>query len=385
VRILYTAREFYPSVGGTQTYMLECARRLVARGHEVEVFCLNGSLYSEDRLEREGCVQGVRIRRFPFVRTPLRPLVLHNVITTAREMGRFDLIHTHDIRFLFETSLLAHKWFGKPLIASSHGYIFHQRRLHWLKKSVFQFYYRPLLAHSSGLHVISAQDRSKVRGLSGRVDIREIGGGITYQEYATVRREPQPGRLLYFGRLDSNKGVELVLQLMPQLPELELHLVYGAYNPEYKHSLEEQQVHLGIKDRVHWHGRLPLSDLLNQMAQCQYVILPSRYEGFGLTTLEAMAAAVPVICNNIDAFQNIITDGKNGILIDFANRTLAVEELRRCLNKSSQELAVIATEGQATASHCDWDLRVTQLERWYNELIPGRAFVSPESATVGHQ
>jgi alpha-1,3-mannosyltransferase len=285
-------------------------------------------------------------------------------------MRRFDLIHTHDIRFLLEASLLAHVWFGKPLIVGSHGFIFHQRRLHWLKAAAFQLYYRPLLAHASGLHVVSPQDRARIQGLHGRVEVREIGGGIAYQEFATVRRMPQPGRLLYFGRLDSNKGIEQIFQLLPHLPGTELHLVFGSYNAEYKRSLEELQNQLEIRHRIHWHGNLPHSGLLDQLAKCLCVILPSRYEGFGLTTLEAMAAAVPVVCNRIDAFQNIITDGTNGILIDFSDSARAVEQLRRFLTKSSRELASIATEGQRTARQCDWDLRVAELERWYDELVP---------------
>ena len=109
--------------------MLECARRLVVRGHEVEVYCLDGSQSSTERFEREGAVEGIRIRRFPFVRTPLRPFVVHNLLSTVREMAQFDVIHSHDLRFLFEACLLARRLFDKPLVMGSYGYIFHQRRL----------------------------------------------------------------------------------------------------------------------------------------------------------------------------------------------------------------------------------------------------------------
>ena len=65
---------------------------------------------------------------------------------------------------------------------------------------------------------------------------------------------------------------------------------------------------LGLRERVHFLGRVPTADLPHLYNASQMLVLPSYYEGFGLPPLEAMACGVPVIVSNTLALQEVVAD-----------------------------------------------------------------------------
>jgi glycosyltransferase involved in cell wall biosynthesis len=65
---------------------------------------------------------------------------------------------------------------------------------------------------------------------------------------------------------------------------------------------------LGLKDRVHFLGRVPTADLPHLYNASQMLVLPSYYEGFGLPPLEAMACGVPVIVSDTPAMSEAVAD-----------------------------------------------------------------------------
>ena len=100
-------------------------------------------------------------------------------------------------------------------------------------------------------------------------------------------------------------------------------LVIGGGSPEPK--LTEKEVIASIKKiihdknldkQVHVIGYIPNNLLVPIYQQCAMFVLPSTFEPFGMTALEAMASARPVIASDRGGIKNVITSGKNGILID---------------------------------------------------------------------
>ena len=144
-------------------------------------------------------------------------------------------------------------------------------------------------------------------------------------------------RLVCIGRYDYDKGNDLLLQawtkIEKQVPEWSL-AIFGNGNTE---TYQRLMVQLGIdSSRCHLHG--PITEVKREYLQSSLFVLPSRYEGFGLVLIEAMACGLPVVsfdCEN--GPRNIIRDGQNGFLVQpfdvdaFAERLLALirdEELR---------------------------------------------------------
>ncbi|MGV3720291.1 MAG: glycosyltransferase family 4 protein, partial [Actinomycetota bacterium] len=108
----------------------------------------------------------------------------------------------------------------------------------------------------------------------------------------------EPGRLLFAGRLTSQKGVDLAIRalaaLVPTLPELRLVVAgAGPWEQAYRNLARR----LGCMDRVRWLGWLEPEALRDQYRRCTALLMPSRYEPFGLSALEAMACGATVVAS----------------------------------------------------------------------------------------
>ena len=111
--------------------------------------------------------------------------------------------------------------------------------------------------------------------------------------------------LLFVGRLDRQKGLDVLLPAMPKLFEqLPLHdLVIVGDGPQRR----ELEILAGGDARIHFTGRR--SDVANILAASDLLILPSRYEGMPNVLLEAMAAAKPVVATRAEGVVELLGDG----------------------------------------------------------------------------
>ena len=95
---------------------------------------------------------------------------------------------------------------------------------------------------------------------------------------------------------------------------------------------------------VHWLGVLPQAKMAEVYRAADLLIFPSRYDGFGLATIEAMAAGLPVIVSDVIA-SGIVTDGRNGAVIfghdpsryAAALRRLADPALRAAIGEANRD------------------------------------------------
>lgn len=123
------------------------------------------------------------------------------------------------------------------------------------------------------------------------------------------------------GRVRAEKGtdrfVAALCQLLPHHPDCHA-LIIGLEKPAdraFGDGLRQQLAHAGILDRVHFTGALPPEHVAKILpALCLFAALP-RYEGFGLTVLEAMASGVPVVATDTGAFAQMLEGGVGGTLV----------------------------------------------------------------------
>lgn len=124
-----------------------------------------------------------------------------------------------------------------------------------------------------------------------------------------------------FGRVRAQKGVDLLieaaLRLFPSRPRAHLILT-GRITPEHRAFADDliaRAKAAGIGDRVHFLGELPWDQVVAHYQAMDLFTAPARWEGFGLTPLEAMACAVPVVASRVGAYELLIRDGQTGTLI----------------------------------------------------------------------
>lgn len=95
--------------------------------------------------------------------------------------------------------------------------------------------------------------------------------------------------LLYYGRLETEKGFDAVMELIPLLPQAEF-FIFGTG------SLESQLLSLTSQKNVHYFGRQTLEKIKSYLGNIDYCLMPSEcLETFGLSALNALSRGIPVI------------------------------------------------------------------------------------------
>jgi glycosyltransferase involved in cell wall biosynthesis len=139
--------------------------------------------------------------------------------------------------------------------------------------------------------------------------------------------------LLYVGRIATRKGIDFLIRSMPlvvrQLPDVQL-LVGGTGNCLDK--MKSLVSRLGLEHTVTFLGFVPEDQLNELYNQAQCVVVPSVFEGFGITVIEALAAGTRVVGTDTDGIREILQGSDYGRLVPYGDcRALAdaiVAELR---------------------------------------------------------
>ena len=137
----------------------------------------------------------------------------------------------------------------------------------------------------------------------------------------TTRLGIPPGRkiILYVGRLDYQKGLDWLIELVPQISnELPEHdLLFVGEGPQ-RQELQRRAQQLGVRHRVHfagWRG-----DVASILRSSELLVLPSRWEGMPNVVLEAMASRLPLVTTRADGIQEILGPLKASQMAEMTNQ-----------------------------------------------------------------
>lgn len=123
--------------------------------------------------------------------------------------------------------------------------------------------------------------------------------------------------ILYMGLLSKMKGTPILIEAIDKLrlalPKVKLHLVGDGFPRSMQH-LQFLLKSKGIVEYVIFHGLAQGSNVPRYYKSADICVFPSRYEGFGIGVLEAMASGIPVVASDIGSYREILSDGKDGVL-----------------------------------------------------------------------
>ncbi len=125
--------------------------------------------------------------------------------------------------------------------------------------------------------------------------------------------------ILYVGRLDKRKGIDFLVKTMPLIikenNKIKLFVI-GKGKSRYK--LEKFVKDNNIKNNVEFLGFVSDKKLLEWYNKCQLTVIPSIFEGFGITAIESLACGTSVIATNSDGLKDIVKDKE--MLVEFGNK-----------------------------------------------------------------
>ncbi|HUG83034.1 MAG TPA: glycosyltransferase family 4 protein [Euzebya sp.] len=176
-------------------------------------------------------------------------------------------------------------------------------------------------------------------------DVSVIRNGVAVPAWVEVtpRRPGRAPRVVFAGRLEHEKGVEVLIEATRGLPCQLVIAGQGSDGPRLRRIAHA---------RTSFEGHLAQPDLAALMRSAAVVVVPSRYEPFGLAALEAMAAGVPVVASAVGGLVDVVVPG-SGLLVAPDDPVALAAAIRRVLADPALARALV-TGGTARAASLSW-------------------------------
>jgi glycosyltransferase involved in cell wall biosynthesis len=177
---------------------------------------------------------------------------------------------------------------------------------------------------------------------------------------------PEFGRIVFVGRLEEIKGVDILLSAFVHLPTHAHLRIIGTGSQEQQ--LRIQASRLGIVDRVTFVGQCTHDEVLQEMAQAEIFCGVSRSEAFGNVFIEALAVGCAVVATNVDGIPDIIEHEYNGLLVAPNSVEQTAQSLERLLN-DAQLRETLSKNGKIFVQKFDWTHVISQYSILYSSLL----------------
>jgi glycogen synthase len=298
---------------------------------------------------RDELIDGVRVRRVPIRHRP------NNLLRRALDdLGPFDVMHLMHPRNVLAYGAV--RWAMRHRVATVYTWLgpFHDRyliddrerpydeqpkyhRLIWSMREVVRrglrdgrlrdhlrnyWLHWPLRA-SDALLPCSRHEADVMRTMGLRQPLEVVPLWLDPASIPPEHDQPSlptddgSQYLLFIGQLTPRKGYDLTMRALPLVlarhPRVRLRIVSGL-NQADREAMQRMARDLGVEGQVDFLGRVDDARLVRLFRDARLYVTPTRYEGFGLTLLEAMAAGCPIVSSDIPVVDEIIQHGVNGWL-----------------------------------------------------------------------
>jgi glycosyltransferase involved in cell wall biosynthesis len=322
-KILIYSDHFFPSIGGSENYALDLATELTRQGHEVGVITTEKASHKDElsfqmfRLRRPFSPHrvGLNFLEIPGIIKQFQPDIFHINYQTGGENFLIPILKIMKI----------------PIVIT-----YHADHIVIPGKMIDELQLFSTFRLANMIMVQSERDEKKfkMRGIQpGKLRLIRFSGIDTEKYKCSSKSFFKNGtiKLLCIARLDDShkyKGIYELIEGIKSLRNEELDFKFSlkVVGDGNLRKLYEEQCKAANLDNIQFLGDLGIDDLLNQICQTNFLILPSidKAEGFGRVVLEALSCGTPVIVSKYAGIAELIGKYDAGIVYDpFKFRNLA--------------------------------------------------------------
>jgi len=393
MRILHVIQNMSPRHGGPVTVLKALARAQAHAGLDVALCTTNEDCPAgkmDVRNHAPVIEDGVTIW---YHRVNFFPLVFSVTLAKwlKKEIAGFDIVHIHGL-YRFPSTYAA--WCARkrriPYLIMPHGsldpFLYKQSRYSLLLKRIYErFFDIPNLNHAAAIHYTAEEEaeRTAFLGLCAKPVI--VPNGIDWEFYKNLpARGFFRGRLglndktplvLFLGRINFKKGLDLLVpafsQVLQEYPGARLAIV-GPDNEGYGFKVRLWCGEQGITDKVLFVDYMGPEEVKQAYVDADVFVLPSYTENFGMTVVEAMACACPVVISDQVNIWREIQEEEAGLVVGLEPREIANAICRVLADKDAAK--VMGSRGRMAAEErYAWPRIVEQLTEIYQGLIEDAA------------
>lgn len=409
MKILMVSDLFPPIDGGVPTVLYELSKRLIARGHKVVVATFK---FNKDWQDYE-VVDGIEVFRAPLKWNKFVPFYLSApfnmkslVDSVWQKFNGFDVLHLH-LSLAGFGALMASRTRKVPKVFTFYGdwakeYL--AESLGWKKKlgiskvevGVMRFMQRRCLKNADTVVVLSKHSCGQVKELIPQppktTKIIIIPGGVDLEKFhprpasaAGGPRPPTPPNLprnkfliLTIRRLYKRMGLENLISAIDivrkEFPEVFLIIGGKGYLEE---SLKLKVKSEKLEKNVRLEGFIPEKEKPNYLAAADLYVLPTvSLEGFGLTTLEALACGTPVLGTPTGATPELLGNFRKEFILQGTLDQDIAEGIIGFIKKHRGDES-LRSECRKYAERFSWERMVEEYEELYFAL--STKFKTPSS------
>ncbi len=389
MKILHVAHFFYPclSAGGVVNASYQIAK-MQARDNSVKVIssdaCKERLKFEESRYDVD--IDGIKVDYFKNISNRFKLATMLDtpigaIFRIKNQIRDFDVVHVHEHRQTL--SIIAcyfARRYGIPYVVQAHGSVlpfFQKEGLKNIFDKVFGF---KILHGASKVFALTEVEKEQYLKMGVEEDRIEIVPlGINIEEYSDLPEEgifrekfnisKDDKLIIFIGRVHEIKGLDLLIDAFKELADSEDDVKLAIVGPDdgYMDALNLRIAECDLSDKVIVTGPLYKSEKQEALVDCDLFVMPSKYESFTTSGLEAMACGKPLVLtkNNhihdwVDGSVGLACDDDKMSLKDAMAEVLFDEELSKKFGMNGRRLI---------QEKYNWDMINEQILNIYESII----------------
>jgi glycosyltransferase involved in cell wall biosynthesis len=358
--------------GELEMNILNLAKWLNKRGHQISVFCRNGSTISQQAKAANITTHHYTCKgkHFNFKAARRLARLLDQTQVPTLLIGHYEQ---------FYIGIMSKRYSQQPLKTV---YLQQVQMKHRKRDVYHQYFYKRLDAWVVPLEILKKQLQKntgmaehKVHVIPLAIELDRFTNALQYREESRKALEIPSNAFVagIIGHLAPEKGQEYLIEAVEILENQDLH-IYGLCiytkadrkRAGYLRYLEKMAVERHLMDLIHF--RPFAEDTLKALAALDVFVMGSRSETFGMATIEAMAAGLPVIGTKAGGTTELLDNGNAGLLIPPENEQAMADALKKIYQDDKLREQLIARGQQRVRENYSHIAQCEQIEALFDSL-----------------
>ncbi|WP_375386461.1 glycosyltransferase [uncultured Microbacterium sp.] len=331
--VVIAADTFSPHVNGAARFAERLAAGLVSRGHHVHVMAPSATHHTHGTFTEVIEDEPMTMHRIAAWRylphdwlTFVLPWMSKHYARKVLDVVKPDVVHIQSHIVLGRGITREARKRGIPIIATNH--VMAENVLDFttlppaLNRVMLKLAWADAKRTFEMTRAVTTPTQKAADFLESTIDIHgviPISCGIDRRNYAPDLTLRDANRVLFVGRLTTEKHIDVLLKAVARLdPALAVTLDLVG-NGDQRKNLEDLTRELGIADRVTFHGHTSETDLRAMYSRASVFAIASIAELQSIATMEAMASGLPIVAANAVALPHLVHNGENGYLFEPGN------------------------------------------------------------------